>query len=85
MMLLRDSQFQRLLVNYERARPHFIVAHETSDEVSSRVLIRDAAGNEHRPEDYLAAFARFVSENPDRIEALATDIRTLGRKCLSVK
>ncbi len=70
MKLLRDKDFQKLLINYERARPHFIVAHEATDEVSSRVLIRDAAGNEHRPEDYLAAFARFVSENPDRIEAI---------------
>jgi type I restriction enzyme R subunit len=70
MKLLRDHDFQKLLVNYERARPHFIIAHEAADEVSSRVLIRDAAGNEYKPEDYLAAFARFVSENPDRIEAI---------------
>jgi len=70
MKLLRDKDFQKLLVNYERARPYFIVAHEATDEVSSRVLIRDAAGNEHRPEDYLAAFARFVKENPERIEAI---------------
>lgn len=62
MKLLRDPKFQKLLVSYERARPHFIVAHETIDEVSSRVLIRDAAGNEYRPDDYLAAFSRFVSK-----------------------
>jgi type I restriction enzyme, R subunit len=70
MKLLRDANFQKLLVNYERARPSFIVANEVTDEVSSRVLIRDVAGNEHRPKDYLAAFARFVNGNPERIEAI---------------
>src|SRR6266852_921517 len=70
MKLLRQSDFQRLLVNYERARPHFIVAHEAIDEVSSRVLIRDATGNEHRPEEYLAQFARFVRDNPERVQAI---------------
>jgi type I restriction enzyme R subunit len=70
MKLLRHSDFQRLLVNYERARPHFIVAHEAIDEVSSRVLIRDATGNEHRPEEYLAQFARFVRDNPEHVQAI---------------
>jgi type I restriction enzyme R subunit len=70
MKLLRNKNFQKLLVNYERARPHFIVAHERDDEVVSRVLIRDGAGNEYRPEDYLAQFARFVRDNPERVQAL---------------
>jgi len=70
MKLLRNKNFQKLLVNYERARPHFIVAHERSDEVVSRVLIRDGAGNEYRPEDYLAQFERFVRDNPERVQAI---------------
>jgi type I restriction enzyme, R subunit len=70
MKLLRNKDFQKLLVNYRRARPHFIVAHERSDEVSSRVLIRDGAGNEYKSEDYLAEFARFVRDNPERIQAI---------------
>jgi len=70
MKLLRDRNFQKLLVNYEHARPHFVVAHEKTDEVSSRVLIRDAAGNEHRPEEYLIEFAHFVTKNPERVEAI---------------
>ncbi len=70
MKLLRDRNFQKLLINYERAKPHFIVAHELTDEVASRVLIRDGAGNEYKPRDYLTLFTRFVRENPDRIEAI---------------
>ena len=33
-------------------------------------LIREGAGEAYRPEDYLTAFARFVRENPERIEAI---------------
>jgi type I restriction enzyme, R subunit len=45
MKLLRDKNFQRLLVNYERSRTDLPVAHELIDEVASRVVIRDGAGN----------------------------------------
>jgi type I restriction enzyme, R subunit len=69
MNLLRDKKFQKLLVNYERARPHFIVAHELTDEVTSGQLIR-GAGNEYKPKDYLAVFSRFIRDNPERIEAI---------------
>jgi type I restriction enzyme R subunit len=44
--------------------------YEVEDEVSSDWIVRDAAGNEYKPEDYLAAFARFVKENPADIEAI---------------
>src|SRR5262249_32163359 len=40
------------------------------DEVSSEWRIRDRAGNEWKPEDYLEVFARYVRENPDHIEAI---------------
>jgi len=33
-------------------------------------LIRDPAGNEYKPEDYLLAFSKFVKENPEHIEAI---------------
>jgi type I restriction enzyme R subunit len=33
-------------------------------------LVRGADGKEYKPEDYLQAFARFVAENPDHIEAI---------------
>jgi type I restriction enzyme R subunit len=70
MQLLRDEAFQALLVNYHRPPRTFIEATEAEDEVTSEWLIRDGAGNEHKPGDYLAEFARYVQENPDHIEAV---------------
>ncbi len=71
MSLLRDQRFQDLLVNYPRPpRAPFIVAYETVDTVSSEWRVRDADGNELKPEDYLAAFTRFVLENRDRLDAI---------------
>ena len=34
------------------------------------MLIKDSTGNEYTPEDYFAAFARFVKENREHIEAI---------------
>jgi type I restriction enzyme R subunit len=34
------------------------------------VVFRDVAGNEYKPEDYLAVFAKFVRANEDHIEAV---------------
>ncbi len=70
MRLLRNSDFQDLLVNYPRARRVFTVAVAATDTVSSTWLIRGEDGKEYKPEDYLAAFARFVKENPAQIEAI---------------
>lgn len=70
MQILRDPAFQDLLLNYPRAPRTFIVAEEHQDTVTSEWLIRDGLGNEHRPEEYLAAFERFVRENPARIAAI---------------
>ncbi|HVC94738.1 MAG TPA: type I restriction-modification enzyme R subunit C-terminal domain-containing protein, partial [Pirellulales bacterium] len=70
MKLLRDKSFQELLVSYPRRRSVFLRAEEHEDTVSSEYLIRDGLGREHKPEDYLAAFARFVRENPARIDAI---------------
>ena len=65
-----DKGFQDLLENYPRARTGFVVAYEAEDEVTSEWRIRVADGSELKPEDYLAAFARFVRENPEHIEAI---------------
>lgn len=70
MKRLRDPNFQDLLVNYPRPQRVFVRAYEQTDTVSSVLMVRDLAGNEYKPEDYLAAFARFVKENEDHIEAL---------------
>lgn len=70
MKLLRDPAFQDLLINYPRPERRFLVAYEATDDVSSEWLIRDGTGHEHKPSDYLDAFARFVSENPAHIAAI---------------
>ncbi|NQE54031.1 hypothetical protein C5S29_10610 [ANME-1 cluster archaeon GoMg3.2] len=38
--ILRDPEFQDLLVNYPRPKRGFIVSYETQDEVSSEWLLR---------------------------------------------
>jgi type I restriction enzyme R subunit len=68
MTLLRNKNFQDLLLNYERARDPFINAIEAIDEVSSRRIQR--FGQYEKPEDYLEAFSKFVKENADQITAL---------------
>jgi type I restriction enzyme, R subunit len=70
MRLLRDPQFQDLLVNYPRKKSTFLVAIGTQDTVSTELLLRDTAGNALKPEDYLALFARFVKDNPAKIAAI---------------
>ncbi len=70
MGLLRDAAFQKLLVEYPRAKRTFVIAYETKDEVSSEWLVRGSDGKEYKPEDYLRVFERFVEENPEHIEAI---------------
>jgi type I restriction enzyme R subunit len=64
MKLLRDPAFQDLLVNYPRPPKTFVVAYPTEDTVSSAWLIKGGDGKEYKPEDYLAAFARFRPGEP---------------------
>jgi type I restriction enzyme R subunit len=70
MSVLRQPDFQDLLVSYLRAPRTFVIAYEAQDEVSSEWLVRGLDGKEYKPEDYLAAFARFVKENPVQVEAI---------------
>lgn len=70
MTLLRDKGFQALLVDYPRPQRVFFVAPGVEDVVTSRFLMRDADGVEYQPADYLDAFARYVRENPAKIEAI---------------
>jgi type I restriction enzyme R subunit len=67
--LLRDKDFQEVLLNYERAKRTFLVGYEIEDDVSSDVMIR-MGSDYQKPEDYLDAFVRFVRGNPDHIEAI---------------
>jgi type I restriction enzyme R subunit len=70
MKLLREKDFQNLLVNYPRPPRRFFVAEESQDIVSSEWMVRDGSGKELKPADYLAAFAEFVKKNPAQIEAI---------------
>ena len=70
MTLLRNEEFQDLLVNYTRCKRVFLRAVEHEDTVSSEYLIRDGKGNEYKPDDYLVAFTRFVEENTEKVDAI---------------
>jgi type I restriction enzyme R subunit len=66
MKLLRDPRFQELLVAYPRRPRLFLKADEYEDTVTSTSML-----GETRPEDYLAAFTRFVSQHEDDVDAIA--------------
>jgi len=70
MALLRNPEFQALLVDYPPAKPFFVKAMESTDTVSSAWLIRGDDGKQYKPEDYLKAFSTFVQDNPAQIEAI---------------
>lgn len=70
MKLLRDDGFQNLLVAYPRPDRTFVRAYEQIDTVSSTLVLRDASGNEYKPDDYLKVFSKFVQDNEAHIEAI---------------
>lgn len=74
MKLLRNSNFQELLVNYPRKKDPFFVAIDKQDTVSSEYLIR-AGQREYKPEDYLIAFSRFVEERASEIDSIEILLR----------
>ena len=67
MKLLRNEEFQKLLLEYQRANRSFLVGHEVQDNVSSKKL--DRFGKFDNAEGYLDAFSRFVKENADKVAA----------------
>ena len=71
MKMLRDAEFQRLLVEYPRPKRTFFVGYDTVDNVTSQRLIHDGTGKVYTANDYLAAFERFIRENSDQIAALS--------------
>lgn len=68
MKLLRNEEFQKLLLEYPRAHPPFLVAYHAQDIVSSKQVQR--FGKYETAESYLDAFSRFVKENADKVDAL---------------
>ncbi len=69
MKLLRDPDFQKLLLEYPRAKRTFIGTVEDKDVVTSQKLER--YGQFDNAEDYLDAFAKFVKANADKVAALS--------------
>jgi type I restriction enzyme R subunit len=68
--LLQNPRFQELMVNYPRPKPVFLIAEAARDTVTSEEAFRTADGRLLKPDEYLAAFHRYVRENPEQIEAL---------------
>ncbi|QSV44608.1 type I restriction-modification enzyme R subunit C-terminal domain-containing protein [Geobacter benzoatilyticus] len=71
MNLLRNKEFQGLLVNYHRPERTFLRGYEAADQVSSVWMVRDVDGNDYKPEDYLTAFSRYITEHENDIEAVS--------------
>ena len=69
MKLLRNEEFQKLLLEYKRAYVPFLVGYEVQDSVSSKQV--DRFGKYDTAEGYLDAFSRFVKENADKVDALS--------------
>jgi type I restriction enzyme R subunit len=70
MAVLRNKDFQDLLVNYERKPRRFYVDDNTVDTVSSEWLVRGNDGKEYKPADYLDSFSTFVKEHQTDIHAI---------------
>ncbi|MBA7590735.1 hypothetical protein ES708_32868 [subsurface metagenome] len=69
MKLLRNKDFQDLLVNYPRPKKVFWKGYEILDTVEDEVMFR-VGSDYQKPEDYLKLFEKFVMENPEHIEAI---------------
>src|SRR5207249_11960464 len=68
MALLRNADLQRLLLEYRRKSKVFFVSHTAEDQVSSEWLIRGLDGKEYKPEDYLVAFAGYVTSHESDVQ-----------------
>lgn len=71
MKLLRNKDFQNLLLNYPRPERTFTKGYEADDTVTSALVMRDSGGMPIKPEDYLLAFSRYVTEHENEIEAVS--------------
>jgi type I site-specific restriction endonuclease len=69
MRILRDKNFQDLLVNYDRVRTPFYVAYDTLDNVTSEYVFK-YFDKSLKPADYLDAFSEFINVNKEKVEAL---------------
>jgi type I restriction enzyme R subunit len=70
MGILRNKDFQDLLVNYDHAKNPFYVTYSTQDSVSSEYVFK-IAEKHLKPADYLDAFSKFIHSNKDKIDSLS--------------
>ncbi len=70
MGILRNKDFQKLLLDYDRAKAPFYVAYGNVDSVVSDYVFKYNESN-LKPADYLVAFSKFVHENKSKIDALS--------------
>jgi type I restriction enzyme R subunit len=70
MRILRDPRFHDLLVTYPRPKPIFIIAEAAQDTVTAEEAFRMADGRLLKPDEYIEAFSRYVSVNPEHVEAI---------------
>lgn len=78
MRLLRNREFQDLLLNYDRARTPFYVAYGTQDYVTSEFIFGAHEG-QLKPQEYLSAFSLFIQTNKEKIDALSILFRNPGK------
>lgn len=69
MKLLRDKAFIDLLLDLPKPKKVFIRAYDIVDEVDGEVMFR-VGSDYQKPADYLKLFEKFVSENPEHIQAI---------------
>ncbi len=69
MKLLRNKDFQKLLVNYPRPKKVFFKGYDIVDTVNDEVMFK-VGSDYQKPEDYLKLFDAFVEENQEQIDAI---------------
>ncbi|HLP61413.1 MAG TPA: type I restriction-modification enzyme R subunit C-terminal domain-containing protein [Candidatus Deferrimicrobium sp.] len=78
MKLLRNKDFQELLINYPRPKRAFLKGYEIVDTVKSEIMFGVGSGYQ-KAGDYLTLFETFVKENPVHIEAIEILLSKPGR------
>ena len=69
MKILRNEDFQDLLLNYPRKQRAFIRAIEAEDNVSSERIAR-FDGEIVKPDDYLNSFCEFIKNNKEQVNSI---------------
>jgi len=70
MKLLRNKDFQDVLLHYKRPRKRFTTAYDLKDDVHSEELFKLGETNEYlKPKDYLLQFKTHIEDNKEIVEA----------------